>query len=127
MNTTTENSDNSANEEVYVPQVITEQSSRVPRHVWSPSESLKLCTIWASVSQDPVIGTDQRGSDMWSRICQTFNSDEDLVEHIDVGKMKSHWIKLSRKVSKFCGYFAQIKRRNQSGVSGEEEMVRMNE
>ena len=76
-------------------------------------EDIKLVLAWLNVSLDAVTSTNQKHLTFWERIWFTFHNDKKFNRTRD--SLNSWWLTIQRETNKFCGYFAQIENRNESG------------
>ena len=79
---------------------------------------------WVFISTDPITGNGQKGETFWERVGEDFNN------HIGGGpsnqrsavSLMNHRSALHLRVSKFCGYYAEVLRLNPSGKTNEEKI-----
>lgn len=95
---------------------------------WTSGEDEALCLAWLDVSQDPIVSTNQKAETLYDRIHQKFAEicrEKNLAvdpELRGIKGIKSRWSIVNKGVSKFAGCLAQIKARQQSGASPEDEL-----
>lgn len=93
---------------------------------WSIAEDEALCTAWLNISQDASIGTNQRIETMYDRVYDLFIeicTERQVLANPELraaSGIKARWHHISKIVSKFAGYHAQIESRCQSGASPED-------
>ena len=89
---------------------------------FAKDEQIALCHSWLKVSEDPLVGNDQRGSDFWNNVATIFNQ-----KVLDLGKpgrsreanaLQIHWRDTVKKlVSKFCGSYKKATLIEKSGYT----------
>ena len=82
-----------------------------------------LCSAWINVSKDPIVGINQPIRSYWARIKAYYD------EHSKIDRSNSalqhRWADIQKDTSRFCGFYSEIERKNQSGKS-ENDKVRNN-
>ena len=76
-----------------------------------------------TISQDPIVGNQQKSSAFWERIYEHYDSFNPVV-HRGARSLESKWGIIKHDALKFMGCYQQIKRLNKSGV-GEVDIIRM--
>jgi hypothetical protein len=84
---------------------------------FSTHEDLVLCDAYLEITQDPIIGTEQRGSSYWKRIYDYFLAHIGEESDRNQNSIQHRWAHINEHVSKFCGALAQIEKRNKSGTT----------
>jgi hypothetical protein len=84
---------------------------------WERYEDLTLCDAYLEITQDPIIGTEQRGSSYWKRIYDYFLAHIGEESDRNQNSIQHRWAHINEHVSKFCGALAQIEKRNKSGTT----------
>jgi hypothetical protein len=84
------------------------------------TEDEQLCRSWLNVSQDPVTGSEQKSTAFWARVHQHFVEFKTTPEDRTAGALQSRWNTIQAQVNKFCGSFAQVESRNESGKTLED-------
>jgi hypothetical protein len=89
-------------------------------------EEEQLCYSVLHVSQDRIVGNQQKGGVFWSRISQHYD------EHRPAGfrpsrSLESKWGLIKHDVSRFVGIYAQVLKLNKSGSSLADTLNRANE
>ena len=84
---------------------------------FSVHEDEVLTDAYLEVTQDPIVGTDQRGGSYWKRIHDYFHAN--MIEESDRNQnsLQHRWAVINEQVSKFCAALTQIENRNQSGTT----------
>ncbi|KAG2648294.1 hypothetical protein PVAP13_1NG038508 [Panicum virgatum] len=74
-----------------------------------------LCSAWINVSKDPIVGINQPIRSYWARIKAYYD------EHSKIDRSNSalqhRWADIQKDTSRFCGFYSEIERKNQSGKS----------
>ncbi|KAL5682550.1 hypothetical protein ACJX0J_008935, partial [Zea mays] len=82
---------------------------------FTKEEDRAICSAFLHVSTDPIVGTNQSAAGYYTRMHRHF------MENIGVGSnrtkvsIENRWTTIQKAVNKFCGFFAAIERRNESG------------
>jgi hypothetical protein len=86
---------------------------------FSHQEDRVLCSTWLEVSQDPILGTNQKKETMWERIIVLYyqNVKEFGGEQRSQRSLESRWDLIKKVINKFRGCIRQIERLNPSGAS----------
>ncbi|CEP12299.1 hypothetical protein [Parasitella parasitica] len=67
-------------------------------------------------------GRDRKGPTFWDNVAELLNKNESVKEEISTDKVKSHFSRVSKSVSKFCGCVAAIERKYTSGETPEDKV-----
>ncbi|KAG5553649.1 hypothetical protein RHGRI_011519 [Rhododendron griersonianum] len=86
-------------------------------------EDEALCRAYLAISQDPIIGINQTMANLWERIRLCFSSQADVDCNRTAVSLMKRWSKIQKAVSKFCGFLAQVERRQKSGTGEKEKMA----
>ncbi|KAG5527482.1 hypothetical protein RHGRI_028395 [Rhododendron griersonianum] len=86
-------------------------------------EDEALCRAYLAISQDPIIGTNQTMANLWERLRLCFSSQADVDCNRTAVSLMKRWSKIQKAVSKFCGFLAQVERRQKSGTGEKEKMA----
>ncbi|KAM0867528.1 hypothetical protein ACQ4PT_041940 [Festuca glaucescens] len=89
---------------------------------FSTHEDLVLCDAYLEITQDPIIGTEQRGTSYWKRIYDYFLAHIGEESDRNQNSIQHRWAHINEHVSKFCGALAQIEKRNKSGTTQVDKM-----
>lgn len=96
---------------------------------WSSVEDEALCMAWLDVSQDPIISVDQKADTFYERVFASFSTvckEKRLLIDPDTRgptSLKARWSIILRSVNKFCGFYAQVRSRNQSGTTLSDQLT----
>lgn len=103
-----------------VPVVDSTPASASPRGSnYSVLEDKQLCMSWLAVSADPIVGREQHALDLWHRIKAHFDAalGESYVTDRTTNSLSCRWSTISKEVSKYCGFYANALRTQQSGTN----------
>ena len=89
---------------------------------WDLSEDEQLCKSWLAVSQDPVIGSDQKNQTFWKRVHEDFIMRHLSSEERTQQGLQSRWSHIQRQVNHFCACFAKVEARGESGKTFEDKV-----
>jgi hypothetical protein len=97
---------------------------------WRIEEDQALCTSWLNTLKDTIVGSNQTKSTFWDCIQQMYlGLMEETVEKNKSkkgfkafptrlkGALENCWYTIQQLVGKFCGFYAQVKRRLCSGAN----------
>jgi len=84
---------------------------------FSVKEELVLSDAYLEVTQDPIVGTEQRGSTYWKRVHDYFHAHIGEVSHRNQSSLQHRWAIINEQVGKFCAAMTQVENRNQSGLT----------
>jgi hypothetical protein len=89
-------------------------------------EEEQLCKSVRLVSQDRVVGNQQKAGVFWERITEHYNENRpDGVQPLR--SLETKWGLIKHNVSKFCGIYNQIQRMHKSGSNAADTMRDANE
>ncbi|KAK8934015.1 Mitochondrial arginine transporter BAC2 [Platanthera zijinensis] len=93
--------------------------SSIRGQAFSPKEDQALCYAWLEVSEDPVMGSNQKEQRMWERISIIFHNTrpQTCVGQRTPKSLSCRWSLLASKTSKFRGCIWQIEQRNPNDAS----------
>ncbi|XP_058828373.1 uncharacterized protein LOC131688218 [Topomyia yanbarensis] len=95
---------------------------------WTHLEDEALCQAWLHVSQDPIVGTNQKSENLYGTIFDKFIeicSENCVSAQPDLrapSGIKGRWHFINKSVSKFAGCMTQINASQQSGASPEDNL-----
>ncbi|KAD3640784.1 hypothetical protein E3N88_30007 [Mikania micrantha] len=90
-------------------------SSRIEK--WTTEEEFQLTKAWIDVSEDPIVGRNQKGPDFWSKIRNQFFQAIGRGEYRTNDMLSSKWRDMNLKVRKFNGIYSQKWQTRRSGQS----------
>ncbi|KAG2659249.1 hypothetical protein PVAP13_1KG262015 [Panicum virgatum] len=82
---------------------------------FSTKEDESLCSAYINVSKDPIVGTNQPIRSYWGRIKAYFEEDSERTR--SQSSLQHRWADIQKDTSRFCGFYSEIERKNQSGKS----------
>lgn len=88
---------------------------------YSKDDDYQLVKSWKLVTTDSIHGTDQSGTEFWSKIRDNAALTIPLFKERTLDSLRQRFGIISRTVSKFVGVYASIMRLNQSGTSTEDK------
>jgi hypothetical protein len=80
-------------------------------------EDETLCSAYLNVSKDSIIGTNQATKSYWGRIIDYFNEMKKISSTRTQSSFQHRWGDIQKDTSCFCGFYAEIERKKQSGKS----------
>lgn len=84
---------------------------------YTSTEDVSICQSWISVTQDPLIGTDQSGTQFWDRVYATFVSILGIPSDRTAGSLSSRFSTISKEVSLFIAKLGNVINRAASGTT----------
>ena len=84
-----------------------------------------LVSAWLNISIDSVQGNDKKCATYWQRICDYFHQHKHFTSERTATSLMHRWSGIQLLVNKFCGYYAQIDARQQSGVNEQDKVLIM--
>jgi hypothetical protein len=88
---------------------------------FTPEELERLCKCWVSVSEDPVVGTDQSAEAMWQRIHKKFSETSNAIR--TARSLKDKFYEVSAACMKFNGCYKFVISKNQSGTNTDDVLA----
>jgi hypothetical protein len=89
---------------------------------FSPTEDETLCCPYLSVSKDPIVGVNQKMESYWTRITKFYNENKKTENARSLLSLQHRWADIQKGTTCFCGIYAEIERRNQSGKSEDDKV-----
>ena len=89
---------------------------------FSEKEDILLASAWLEVSMDPVQSIDQTRSSYWQRIHEYYHKHKTFESDRNISSLSHRWGIIQGSVSKFCSWYSQVLRSNQSGVIEQERV-----
>lgn len=80
-------------------------------------EDILLVSAWLNISTDAVQGINQKNERYWQRVHGYFHQFKNCESQRTASSLMKRWSLIQLSVNKFCGYYAQISARQQSGIS----------
>ncbi|KAH7850962.1 hypothetical protein Vadar_005261 [Vaccinium darrowii] len=88
---------------------------------FSIEEDKLLVSAWLNISMDPVQGTDQKKTAFWARVKEFFDKNKPYELNRTEVSLMNRWSTIQGATNKFCGCYAQVESRNQSGSNNEDK------
>ncbi len=88
---------------------------------WKTAEDEQLVKAWLDVAQDPAIGNEQTSTVFWQRVHECYVKELGATDRAE-SAFQNRWRIIQRNVSKFCGAFAAVESRNESGKTSDDKV-----
>jgi hypothetical protein len=85
-------------------------------------EDETLCSAYLNASKDPIVGTNQPMKSYWGRITDYFNEMKKTCSTRTQSSLQHRWADIQKDTSRFCGFYAEIERKKQSGKSEDDKV-----
>ncbi|KAF7145479.1 hypothetical protein RHSIM_Rhsim04G0125600 [Rhododendron simsii] len=85
-------------------------------------EDKLLVSAYLNISLDAVQGNDQKRKTYWRRVWDYFHKHKSFVSERNENSLMNRWSAIQLSVNKFCGCYAQIELRHQSGITEEDKL-----
>ncbi|KAG5540990.1 hypothetical protein RHGRI_021023 [Rhododendron griersonianum] len=85
-------------------------------------EDKLLILAYLNISLDAVQGNDQKRKTYWRRVWDYFHEHKSFISERNENSLMNRWSAIQLSVNKFCGCYAQIELRHQSGVTKEDKL-----
>ncbi|KAH7844046.1 hypothetical protein Vadar_023668 [Vaccinium darrowii] len=86
-------------------------------------EDVLLISAWLNISLDPVQGNEQRHKTYWRRVWEYFHEHKIFDTSRNETSLMCRWSTIQLTMNKFCGFFAQIEKRNESGKTEKDRIL----
>jgi hypothetical protein len=77
---------------------------------------------YLNMSKDPIVGVNQTMQCYSVRIAEFYNENKKTANPRTASALQHRWSDIQKDTSRFCGIYAEIKRRNQSGKSEDDKV-----
>ncbi|KAI8523060.1 hypothetical protein RHMOL_Rhmol13G0045300 [Rhododendron molle] len=84
---------------------------------FTDEEDKLLVSAYLNISLDVVQGNDQKRKTYWRRVWDYFHQHKSFVSERNENSLMNRWSAIQLSVNKFCGCYAQIELRHQSGMT----------
>ena len=91
----------------------------IKRVLWKEDETLHLTNSWIVISQDPIVGDNQRDNTFWERIQTEFRKNGTFNRTIKA--LKSKFATINRDCQRYNGCLYIIICKNKSGTTEEDQ------
>ena len=95
------------------------QRQPMKRVLWTEDENCNLTISWLAISQDPIVGDNQKDNSFWQRIKDTFLKNGSFERTIK--GLKSKWSTINRDCQRYNGCLYIIINKNESGTTEEDQ------
>jgi hypothetical protein len=89
---------------------------------FTPTEDETICSAYLNVSKDSIVGVNQTMQCYSVRIAEFYNENRKAANPRIASSLQHRWYDIQKDTSRFCGFYAEIKRRNQSGKSEDDKV-----
>uniref|UniRef100_A0A2N9J5B1 No apical meristem-associated C-terminal domain-containing protein n=1 Tax=Fagus sylvatica TaxID=28930 RepID=A0A2N9J5B1_FAGSY len=76
---------------------------------------------------DPIVGNQQKRNTYWDNIYEYFEKERTSCISRSANSLMHRWSTIQVKTNKFCGFLAQVERRNESGLNEQDKICRAKE
>lgn len=83
---------------------------------FSKEENMSLCKAWVAISLDGIIGTDQKGKQLWDRIMDLYKRAQPDTKR-SLSSLQKRWTIISKEVTLYSGFYGQADREASSGTN----------
>lgn len=84
---------------------------------FTTEEDILLLSGWLNNSMDTIQGNGQEHKYYWTRVWEYFHKENTFSSKRTVNSLMNRWSTIQLGTNNFCGFFAQIERKNQSSVN----------
>ncbi|CAN6272818.1 unnamed protein product [Urochloa humidicola] len=91
---------------------------------FSVKEDNLLVAAWLEIGMDAVQGADQPRATFWERIHEHYHSHKDFDTDRSWNSLAHHWGIIQDAVNKFCSWYGHVQRRNESGVTEQDKVLK---
>jgi hypothetical protein len=81
-----------------------------------------LCSAYLNVSKDPIVRVNQTMKCYFAIITKFYNENKKTANSRTQSSLQHRWSDIQKGISRFCGFYAKIERRNQSGKSEDDKV-----
>ncbi|XP_050229508.1 glutathione S-transferase T3-like [Mercurialis annua] len=114
----------STNNSDFVFSVPPETNSKRSRSVnFSVEEDLHIVSSWLNISIDALQGNEQKHRTYWTRLWEYFHRYKNFESERTQISLMNRWSTIQLATNKFCGCYAQIESRNQSGINEQDKIA----
>ncbi|GAB2275098.1 hypothetical protein Dimus_039108 [Dionaea muscipula] len=90
---------------------------------FSVEEDNLIVSAWLNNSIDPVQGNEQKHKAFWLRVWEYFHKNKQFTSDRTQNSLMHRWSAIQLATNKFCGCFAQIESRQQSGLTENDRVL----
>jgi hypothetical protein len=102
------------------------QPHKKPSYKWTKNftstEDETICSAYLNMSNDPIVGVNQTMQCYSVRIAEFYNENKKTANPRTASALQHRWSDIQKDTSRFCGIYAEIERRNQSGKSEDDKV-----
>ncbi|CAI9785223.1 unnamed protein product [Fraxinus pennsylvanica] len=96
-------------------------SKRLRGGNFTVEEDLLIVSAWLNVSLDALHGNEHKQKAFWTRLWEYFHKYKKFASTRTQVSLMNRWSTIQLATNKFCGCYAQIESRNQSGVNEQDK------
>jgi hypothetical protein len=89
---------------------------------FTPTEDEMICFAYLNVSKDPIVGVNQAMQCYSARIVEFYNENKNTANPTTSSSLQHRWSDIQKDTSRFYGFYAEIKKRNQSRKSEDDKV-----
>ncbi|KAG6647748.1 glutathione S-transferase T3-like isoform X1 [Carya illinoinensis] len=90
---------------------------------FTAEEDTILVSAWLNISMDPIRGTDQSSTQMWSRIYEYYSTyKKPNCQERSIASLNNRWSIIQKCVNKFCGSLAQVEGMHPSDATEQDKI-----
>ncbi|XP_050217467.1 glutathione S-transferase T3-like [Mercurialis annua] len=86
-------------------------------------EDLHIVSSWLNISIDVLQGNEQKHRTYWTRVWEYFHKYKVFESESTQIYLMNRWSTIQLATNKFCGCYAQIESRNQSGINEQDKIA----
>ncbi|XBI75391.1 hypothetical protein VPH35_068765 [Triticum aestivum] len=88
---------------------------------YTQDEDKLICQAWMEISQDPRIGSQQKGIVFWTRVHKTFHERKmfepfQITSNRGIGSIQKRWLFIQQECNKYCAAFESVEAWPVSGL-----------
>ncbi|XP_050208302.1 glutathione S-transferase T3-like [Mercurialis annua] len=101
----------------------TTNSKRARSGNFTVQEDLHIVSSWLNISIDALQGNEQKHRTYWTRLWEHFHKYKSFESERTHLSLMNRWSTIQLATNKFCGCYAQIESRNQSGINEQDKIA----
>ncbi|XP_031259110.1 glutathione S-transferase T2-like [Pistacia vera] len=110
-------------EESHLSTPVESNSKRSRGGNFTAEENLLIVSAWLNTSLDVVQGNEQKHKTYWARLWEYFHKYKNFESERTQVSLMNRWSTIQLATNKFCGCYAQIESRNQSGINEQDKIA----
>ncbi|XP_050236331.1 glutathione S-transferase T3-like [Mercurialis annua] len=105
------------------PETNSTNSKRQRSCNFTVEEDLHIVSSWLNISIDAIQGNEQKHRTYWTRLWEYFHKYRRFESERTHISLMNRWSTIQLATNKFCGCYAQIESRNQSGINEQDKIA----